>query len=244
MTDSSGRRVVGVARGGGLGEQQVPAHQQPDQVDRRLVEAHPRRRSRARSARRRRCARSARPCRCRGAGRRPSARRAATTWRISADASMQVSTTCRSTVKRWIAEACGSSRTRSHSGSTASRAPVSSRVSQTAEQAGPGREQPHQQACRASAGHGSRQRPAPRATSRAAVAGASTRSRSAASAAAAQQQQAGPSAAGRPAVEHDLAAGEGDARRDGLQAGPPGRAVGLGRAARRRRGARSAGTGG
>ncbi len=43
---------------------------------------------------------------------------------------MQVSTTCRSTVKRWIAEACGSSRIRSHSGRIAASAPVSSSVSQ------------------------------------------------------------------------------------------------------------------
>ena len=44
---------------------------------------------------------------------------------------MQVSTTCRSTVKRWIADACGSSRIRSHSGRIRDSAPVSSSVSQT-----------------------------------------------------------------------------------------------------------------
>ena len=53
------------------------------------------------------------------------------TVRISAEASMQVSTTCRSTVKRWMTEACGSSRIRSHSGRIVSSAPVSSSVSQT-----------------------------------------------------------------------------------------------------------------
>ena len=36
-----GGRVVGVAGGGGLGEQQVPAHERADQVDRVGVEAHP-----------------------------------------------------------------------------------------------------------------------------------------------------------------------------------------------------------
>ena len=73
----------------------------------------PRRRSpsgsrwRGRSAPRRRCARSARPCRCRAAARPPSARRAARRRRISDEASMQVSTTWRSTVNRWTGEACG-----------------------------------------------------------------------------------------------------------------------------------------
>ena len=58
---------------------------------------------------------------------------------------MQVSTTCRSTVNRWIGEACGSSRIRSHSGRICASAPVSSSVSHTAEQPAARGQQPHQQ---------------------------------------------------------------------------------------------------
>ena len=107
---------------------------------------------------------------------------------------MQVSTTCRSTVNRWIAEACGSSRIRSHSGSKPSSAPVSSSVSHTASSPRPAASS-RTSACRASAGHGSGSGGHSR-TSRAAVAGASTTSRSAATAAA-RSSSAGSRRAGR-----------------------------------------------
>jgi len=81
---------------------------------------------------------------------------------------MQVSTTWRSTVNRWIADACGSSRIRSHSGSTASSAPVSSRVSHTGSSPGPAASN-LTRAWRASAGHG-HGRGGHSATSRVAVA--------------------------------------------------------------------------
>ena len=95
---------------------------------------------------------------------------------------MQVSTTCRSTVNRWISEACGSRRIRSHSGSSRSRAPVSSRVSQTARRPRPDASS-RTKSWRAPSGHGSGRSGLSR-TSRAAVAGASSASRSAAAAAA------------------------------------------------------------
>ena len=91
------------------------------------------------------------------------------TSRISAEASMQVSTTWRSTVNRWTGEACGSSRIRSHSGSTAASTPVSSRVSQTASRPRPDASS-RTSSCRAASGHGSGSG-APLRTSRAAVAG-------------------------------------------------------------------------
>ena len=69
------RRVVGVAGGGGLGQEQVPAHQPGDQVDLAAVEADPLRDLAGDRRRRPRSARSAGPCRCRAAARPPSARR-------------------------------------------------------------------------------------------------------------------------------------------------------------------------
>ena len=103
------------------------------------------------------------------------------TWRIREAASRQVSTTWRSTVKRWIAEACGSSRMRSHSGSSRLTAPVSSRVSHTCSRPLPAS---IRTSCwRASAGHGSGIGGVSRAR-RAAVGGASTTSSSLAAAAA------------------------------------------------------------
>ncbi len=95
---------------------------------------------------------------------------------------MQVSTRWRSTVKRCTTDACGSSRTRSHSGRIRSSAPVSSRVSQTPSRPGPAARSRTNRS-RASTGHGSGNGGESR-TSRAAVGGARTRSRSAASLAA------------------------------------------------------------
>ena len=217
-----GRGVVGVAGGGRLGEQQVPADQPRDQVDGVGCEAHPLGDRRGRSAPPPRCARSGCPCRCRAAARRPSARRGGPTSRISADASTQVSTTCRSTVNRWIADACGSSRIRSHSGRNRSSAPVSSSVSHT-----PSRPRPEASSrtssWRASSGHGSGSGAHSR-TRRAAVGGASTTSCSAAIAAA-RSSSAGSSAGRARRVEHDLAAGQGDAGRERGQAGTAGLAV-------------------
>ena len=61
---------------------------------------------------------------------------------------MQVSTTCRSTVNRWIAEACGSSLIRSHSGRICrERAGLLERLP-GAEQSPPGGQQPDQQPAR------------------------------------------------------------------------------------------------
>ena len=93
---------------------------------------------------------------------------------------MQVSTTCRSTVKRWMAEACGSSRIRSHSGRIRASAPVSSRVSHTPSSPRP-EASSRTSSCRASVGHGSGSGGDSR-TSRAAVGGASRASCSAAAA--------------------------------------------------------------
>ena len=76
------------------------------------------------------------------------------TRRIRVEASMQVSTRCRSTVKRCTTDACGSSRTRSHSGRIRSRAPVSSRVSHTPSRPGPAASSRTKRS-RASTGHGS-----------------------------------------------------------------------------------------
>ena len=113
------------------------------------------------------------------------------TCRISVAASVQVSTTCRSTVNRWIAEACGSSRIRSHSGRICASAPVSSRVSQVPSSPRP-EASSRTSSRRASGGQGSGSGGHSRA-SRAAVGGASTTSRSAASAAA-RSSSAGSSA--------------------------------------------------
>ena len=85
-------------------------------------------------------------------------------------------------MKRWIAEACGSSRICSHSGRNVSIPSISSSVSQTGSSPGPlarSRTSPS----RAAAGHGVGSG-APSRTRRAAVVGARTASRSAASAAA------------------------------------------------------------
>ena len=95
---------------------------------------------------------------------------------------MQVSTRCRSTVKRWITDACGSNRIRSHSGRIRSTAPVSSRVSQTARSPGPAASS-RTNSWRAPSGHGSGSAE-PSRTRRAVLVGESSTSRSAASAAA------------------------------------------------------------
>ena len=95
---------------------------------------------------------------------------------------MQVSTRCRSTVKRWITDACGSNRIRSHSGRIRSTAPVSSRVSQTARSPGPAASS-RTNSWRAPSGHGSGSA-GPSRTRRAVLVGESSTSRSAASAAA------------------------------------------------------------
>ena len=127
---------------------------------------------------------------------------------------MQVSTTCRSTVKRWIAEACGSIRIRSHSGrKPGQRAGLLERLPH-GEQPGPEASRPHQRSGpppATASGSGAHSR-----TRRAAVAGASTTSRSAASAAA-RSSRTGSVGRPGPRVEHHLAADERHARGDRLQ---------------------------
>ncbi len=72
-----GGRVLEVAGGGDLGQQQVPAHQAADQGDLAVVEAHPGGASRRPAAPPPPSGRRAAPCRGRAAGRRSSARRPA-----------------------------------------------------------------------------------------------------------------------------------------------------------------------
>ena len=212
-TTLDGRRVVEVAGGGRLGEQQVPAHQRRDQVDRV----------------RRRSPSGWRPARAIGSP--------ATLWSVrlaladvvqqggdhqhvgtrrpdgsAADASMQVSTTCRSTVKRWIGEACGSSRIALPLGQDpVERAGLVEGLPHR-QQPRSGGEQPHEQAAgprrataRAAAAHSR--------TSRAAVAGASTSVVLGGGRGGTEQQQRvlrGPG----PAVQHDLARGQRHAGRE------------------------------
>ena len=117
------------------------------------------------------------------------------TRRISRDASMQVSTRCRSTVNRCTTEACGSSRTRSHSGSTGRQRAGLVEGLPDGEQARPGGQQPGEQVARLPA-PGLRQRGALRGPAGPRSAGRSTSRRSAASAAA-RSSSSGSSRRGR-----------------------------------------------
>ena len=137
---------------------------------------------------------------------------------------MQVSTTCRSTVNRWIAEACGSSRIRSHSGRTRSSAPVSSRVSHTAEQPAAGGQQPDQQVA-GLGGPRARAASAPSRTSRAAVVGASDGVALGGLGGGAQQQQSGRRRAARRASSTTSPRETRDARRDAARRPGSGGAV-------------------
>ena len=146
------------------------------------------------------------------------------TCRISAAASVQVSTTCRSTVNRWMADACGSSRIRSHSGRICASAPVSSRVSQVPSSPRP-EASSRTSSRRASGGQGSGSGGHSRA-SRAAVGGASTTSRSAASVAARSSSAGSSAGRARPSSTTSLAAratpsasGVSDGRRAPMRAG-------------------------
>ena len=133
---------------------------------------------------------------------------------------MQVSTRCRSTVKRWITEACGSSRIRSHSGSTRSTAPVSSRVSQTARSPGPAASS-RTNSWRAPSGHGSG-RVGALADQAGGAGGRELDVALGRECGRAQQQQR---VAGGVGVggEHHLAGGQGDAGAERLEMGSPGR---------------------
>ena len=130
------------------------------------------------------------------------------TCRISAAASVQVSTTCRSTVNRWMADACGSSRIRSHSGRICASAPGLLEGLPGAEQPAPRGQQPDQQpAClgrpgigqrRALAGQPGRRRRCQHDVPLGGLGGSS-------------QQQRGILGRTGPPVEHDLVGRQGDA---------------------------------